>query len=131
MEASRIRVREIEWHVSVSIINGIALLSFQELFHVMFHDWALSMGSILGSSRFSLDAISCGVRVFNDLNTFREQRYFNKKYFIKIDLDNTKLSFLKIKFYLDNYYKLPKNKFNINKFKKKYLKYFTKQIVNK
>ena len=65
------------------------------------------------------------------MNTFREQRYFNKKYFIKIDLDNTKLSFLKIKYFLDNYYKLPKNKFNINKFKKKYLKYFAKQIINK
>jgi hypothetical protein len=57
-------VREIEWHVSVSIINGIALLSFQELFHVMFHNWALSMGGILGSSGFSLDAISESENVF-------------------------------------------------------------------
>ena len=64
LEVSGVGMREIEWHVSVSIINGIALLSFQELFHVMFHDWALSMGGILGSSRFSLDAISESEDVF-------------------------------------------------------------------
>jgi len=64
LEVSGVGVREIEWHVSVSIINGIALLSFQKLFHVMFHDWALSMGSILGSSGFSLDAISESEDVF-------------------------------------------------------------------
>ena len=81
-------------------------------------------------SIFSLDAISCGVRVFNDFNIFIKQSFFNKKYFIKIDLDNTTLSFLKIKYFLNNYKKLPKNKFNINKFKKRYSKYFTNQIVN-
>ena len=64
LEVSGVGVREIEWHVSVSIINGIALLSFQKLFHVMFYDWALSMCSILGSSGFSLDAISESEDVF-------------------------------------------------------------------
>ena len=58
LEASGVRVRQVEWHVRVSIIDSIALFSFHELLHVVLHNWALSMGGVLGSSSLSLDAIS-------------------------------------------------------------------------
>lgn len=118
-------------HLNLTNVKNLGIIKRGKLFYYLKKTKCTINEGTNFFSIFSLDAISCGVRVFNDLNTFREQRYFNKKYFIKIDLDNTKLSFLKIKYFLDNYYKLPKNKFNINKFKKKYLKYFAKQIINK
>ena len=118
-------------YLNITNVKNLGIIKRDKLFYYLKKTkYTINEGTNFFSI-FSLDAISCGVRVFNDFNTFREQRYFNKKYFIKIDLDNTKLSFLKIKYYLDNHYKLPKIKFNINRFKKKYLKYFTKQTVNK
>jgi hypothetical protein len=58
LEASGVRVREVEWHVRISIVHSVALFSFHELLHVVLNDWALSVGGVLGSSGLSLDAIS-------------------------------------------------------------------------
>ena len=58
LEASGVGVREVEWHIRVAIIDSIALLSFHELLDVVLHNWALGVGSVLGSGGFSLDAVS-------------------------------------------------------------------------
>ena len=60
LEAGGVRVREVEWHISESIIDGIALLTLEELLQVVLDNWALSVGSMLSSSDFSLDAVTEG-----------------------------------------------------------------------
>ena len=64
LEAGGVRVREVEWHVGVSIINGVAFSSFQKLLNVVFHDWALGMSSVLSSGGLSLDAVAESEDVF-------------------------------------------------------------------
>ena len=64
LEASGVRVREVEWHISESIIDGIALFTFEELLQVVLHNWALGVSGVLGSSGLSLDAITEGEDVF-------------------------------------------------------------------
>lgn len=51
-------MRQVEWHVRVSIVDSVELLSFHELLQVLLHNWDLSVGGVLGSSSLSLDAIS-------------------------------------------------------------------------
>ena len=53
-------MREVEWHISESIIDGIALLTLEELLQVVLDNWALSVGSMLSSSDLSLDAVTEG-----------------------------------------------------------------------
>lgn len=60
LEASGVRVREVEWHISESIIDGIALLTLEELLQVVLDNWALSVGGMLSSSDLSLDAVTEG-----------------------------------------------------------------------
>ena len=60
LEAGGMRVREVEWHISESIIDGIALLTLEELLQVVLDNWALSVGSMLSSSDLSLDAVTEG-----------------------------------------------------------------------
>lgn len=60
LEAGGVRVREVEWHISESIIDGIALLTLEELLQVVLDNWALSVGSMLSSSDLSLDAVTEG-----------------------------------------------------------------------
>tara|TARA_B100000787_G_scaffold169397_1_gene160468 strand:- start:5378 stop:6436 length:1059 start_codon:yes stop_codon:yes gene_type:complete len=79
-------------------------------------------------SIFCIDSISCGTQVFFDKNIARQQHYFPKKYFIKINLDDANFSYLMIKKALMNYHKVNKLNFSLVNFKKKYLKYFTSQV---
>jgi hypothetical protein len=60
LEAGGVRVREVEWHISESIIDGIALLTLKELLQVVLDNWALSVGGMLSSSDLSLDAVTEG-----------------------------------------------------------------------
>lgn len=60
LEAGSMRVREVEWHVGVSIIDSIAFFTLEELLDVMLDNWALSVGGMLGSCDLSLDGISEG-----------------------------------------------------------------------
>ena len=60
LEAGGVRVREVEWHISESIIDGIALLTLEELLQVVLDNWALSVGGMLSSSDLSLDAVTEG-----------------------------------------------------------------------
>ena len=60
LEAGGVGVREVEWHIGESIIDGIALFTFKELLQVVLDNWALSVSGVLGSSGLSLDAISEG-----------------------------------------------------------------------
>jgi hypothetical protein len=50
LEAGGVRVGEVEWPVSVTIIDSIQFLTF--------HDWALSVSGMLGSSGFSSNSIT-------------------------------------------------------------------------
>ena len=63
LEAGGVRVREVEWHISESIIDGIALLTLEELLQVVLDNWALSVGSMLSSINLSLDAVTEGREV--------------------------------------------------------------------
>ena len=60
LEASGVGVREVEWHISESIVDGVALFTLEELLHVVLDNWALSVGGVLGSSDLSLDAVTEG-----------------------------------------------------------------------
>lgn len=67
LEAGGMRVRKVEWHVCESIVDRIALFSLEELLQIVLHDWALSVGGMLGSCDLSLDAISKGENVLKSL----------------------------------------------------------------
>lgn len=62
-EAGGVGVRKVEWHVGVTIIDTIELLTVQEVFEVVLDDWALSLSSVLGSGSLSLNAITEGENV--------------------------------------------------------------------
>ena len=79
-------------------------------------------------SIFGLDAISCRTKVFYDKNIRRQQNFFPQSYFIEINLENLDSSYAIIKKSILNYRKISKINFSLDKFKKKYLKYFTNQL---
>ena len=60
LEAGGVGVREVEWHIGESIIDGVAFLTLHELLQVVLDNWALGVGSMLSSSDLSLDAITEG-----------------------------------------------------------------------
>ena len=75
-------------------------------------------------SIFCLDAISCGVKVFYDKRISRNQKFFPKKYFKKIDLSKVNLSVSSIKKEIKKYKQIKKISFNKNKYSKLYDDYF-------
>lgn len=58
LEAVSIRVAEIEWHVRVSIVDTVQLLTIHELLNVVLDNWVLGMSSMLSSSGISLNAVT-------------------------------------------------------------------------
>ena len=58
LEVRSMGVRKVEWHVGVSIVDSIQLLSVHEPLQVVFDNWALSVGSVLSSCCLSLDSIT-------------------------------------------------------------------------
>ena len=58
LEAVGIGVREIEWHVGITIVDSIKLFAFHELMNVVLDHRTLSHSSNLSSCCFSLDAVT-------------------------------------------------------------------------
>mgnify|MGYP006866641861 CR=1 FL=1 len=58
LEVGSMGVRKVEWHVGVSIVDSIQLLSVHEPLQVVFDNWALSVGCVLSSCSLSLDSIT-------------------------------------------------------------------------
>ena len=59
-ESGAIRGTQVEGHVLVSIVNGVALLALEELEHVVLHDWVLSDGAGVGTGGGTRDAVTDG-----------------------------------------------------------------------
>jgi hypothetical protein len=55
---------KVEWHESISIIDGVQLLSVHEVFQVVLHHWALVDGSGLSSGSVDSNTVSEGENVF-------------------------------------------------------------------
>jgi len=53
-----------QWQKGVTIIDGIEVLSFKEVLHIVLHNWVLCEGGTLGSSGITLNAITKGKDVF-------------------------------------------------------------------
>jgi len=60
LEVVSIGVAEVEWHVSISIIDTVQSFTIHELLNVMLDDGVLGMSSMLGSSGRSLNAVTEG-----------------------------------------------------------------------
>ena len=60
LEGSGVRVRQVEWHVRVSIVDTVQFFALHESEEVVLDNWALSIGGMLGSSGLSLDGITEG-----------------------------------------------------------------------
>ena len=58
LEAASIPGSIEEWHVSVSIIDSIALSAVKELENVVLHNWILSLSSIHRSGSISRNCIT-------------------------------------------------------------------------
>jgi hypothetical protein len=55
---------KVEGHESISIINGVQLFAFHEVFQVVLHYWALVGGSSLSSGSVNSNTVSKGENVF-------------------------------------------------------------------
>ena len=66
-EAGGVGVREVEWHVGVSVVDAVQLLALHEGLYVVLHDWALGEGGMLCSSGVHIDGISKGENVGKSL----------------------------------------------------------------
>ena len=64
LEAASIPGSIEEWHVSVSIIDSIALSAVKELENVVLHNWILSLSSIHRSGSISRNGITKSKHVF-------------------------------------------------------------------
>jgi len=58
LEVVSIRVAEVEWHVSITIIDSVQFFTIHELSNVVLDDGVLGMSSMLGSSGSSLNAVT-------------------------------------------------------------------------
>ena len=58
LEAAHVRVAEHEWHVGIPVVNSTQLLALKECLHVILHNWALGVGSVLSSSGLPIYAVT-------------------------------------------------------------------------
>ena len=59
-ESGAIGVAQPEWHVLVSIVDGVALLTLEELENVVLDDWVLVDGTSVGTGGLAADAVADG-----------------------------------------------------------------------
>ena len=64
LETGSVRVRHVEWHVGVPVVDCVQLLSVHELGDIVLDNWALSIAGVHGSGSFSFNGITPSENVF-------------------------------------------------------------------
>ena len=67
LEAGHVIVRQIEWHVGISVVDSTKFTSFKVGLQVVLYNWGLNVSCVLSTSSLTIDAVTKGEDIVVDL----------------------------------------------------------------